>query len=302
MSIAEDVLRSFIKQYPEVNSGKLSLEELNKLLAEFQDKRNKSPLDDFDGLSPAQMHILLEDPLSEHSVLKFKNLTDEHLDRIPLFKLSELLLEEIRESGKLKLTVTGNLPVRVCELLYNQKLITWEYMEYIKKVREDDVPFIWPLKFYLLNQGIIKGHNNTLSLTKNGEKYMKESKADRFRKLFFFFTMNFSWVNLYRVEDNGKCGQLGWAFSLVLLSKYGDKPQESEFYSLKLIKAFEKGLPEKSMENYHRAYAYRFFDCFANWVGLVNIERKKDFKISLSNQLIITKSELFEHLFEVMVE
>ncbi len=307
MGIADDFISSFLKEYPHARSGKLSMEELNDLMAGYQRKMNSSPLEDFDGLSPEQMTVLLHAPFAPGGLLQFRKGMDTYLDQIPLFKLSEMLLNEIQNSGNLKLTVKGNLPVRVCELLCSQNLIKWEFMKYIKRIREEEIPYLWPLKQYLLDQGIIKKRNNTLSLTGNGKKFMEEPKAIRFTQLFTFFTNRFHWGNFYGLQDDGKCGRLGWAYSLVLLSKYGNEARESEFYSVKLIRAFEKELWEihqagkkgKAIEDQHRAYAARFFECFAYWFGLVNIERKRDYSISYFDQLTITKSVLFDQLFEV---
>ncbi|GAC1532484.1 MAG: hypothetical protein NVS3B15_12680 [Sediminibacterium sp.] len=179
-------------------------------------------------------------------------------------------------------------------------------MEYMKRVREEEIPYLGPLKHYLLSQGTIKKRDNALSLTEKGAEFLKETRAARFISLFLFFAGRFHWGNFYGLQDDGKCGQLGWAFSLVLLSKYGDKARESEFYSLKLMQAFEKELwdsrgvrgQEENVLTYHRAYAVRFFDCFANWFGLVNMERKKNLRISFFHQLVVRKSELFDQLFE----
>ncbi|WP_160292154.1 hypothetical protein [Pedobacter lusitanus] len=301
-------MNSFFEDYPQAQSGRLTIDELNKLMIEYQDKINNSPIADFDGLSPEQMNALLHSPFTAGGILQLRKGMDDYLDQVPIFRLSELLISEIWNSGTLKLTTKGNLPVKVCELLHNQNLIKWEYVHFVKKVTEDEIPYIWPLKQYLLDEGILKKRNNRLSLTKYGEKFILFSKATRFNNLLTYFTSHFHWANFYDLEDNGKCGNLGWAYSLVLLSKYGMKSNTSEFYSLKIIRALEKELWNSYQENmnneaikdYHNAYAIRFFECFANWFGLVNIEQKRDYLMSLSNRVVITKSSLFDHLFEVI--
>jgi len=306
MGIADDFMLSFFEHYPEARSGGLSLPQLNKLMAEFQQKINNTPNADFDGISPLQMNVLLQEPFSAYALLQFNKAMVQHMEQVPLFQLLELLLAEIQDAGKLKLTAKGNLPVRVCELLFSQQLIKWPYMEYVSRVREEDVPYLGPLKLYLIDQGIVKKRDNALSLTKNGEKMMEENQTERFKSLFFFFARRFHWGNFYRMEDNGKCGQLGWAYSLVLLSKYGDKARDSEFYSLKLMQAFEKEMLDHSetkeqqdnIQTYHRAYAIRFFESFASWFGLVNIERKRNLHLSFFDQMIVSKSILFDQLFE----
>ena len=156
MGTANDFMNSFFTAYPLAQSGKLSMEELNRLMAEYQHKMNNTPLEDFDGLSPEQMTVLIHAPFVQGDILQFRNGMDAHVDKAPFFKLSEILLDEIKRAGSLKLTVNGNLPVRICELLCNQNLIYWKYMKYVKRIMEEEIPYLWPLKQYLLDEGIVK--------------------------------------------------------------------------------------------------------------------------------------------------
>lgn len=304
MGAADDFMRSLLASHPEVKFGKLSKDQLDKLISQHQDKVNKTGVEDFDRLSPEQMHSLLHTPFEPGSLISIKGDINRHLDKVPLFKLSELLLSEVRNGKELKLTTRGNLPIRVCELLHSQDLIKWEYMQYVKRVREEDIPYLWPLKQYLLDTGNVKKRNNRLSLTKQGEKFMQGPAALRFKTLFHYFSSEFHWGNFYDLEDDGKCGQLGWAYSLLLVSRYGTKPRESEFYSLKWIRAFEKGLYDQAgkekqeIASYHWAYAIRFFECFGNWFGLVNIERRPALENAFMKEMFITKSELFDQLLD----
>lgn len=307
MGTAEDFTNSFFAAYPDARSGKVSMAELNRLIGEYQRKMNSNPLDDFDGLSPEQMTALLYTPFAPGSVLQFRKDINAHVKRSPFFSLSELLLKEIKQAGTLKLTANGNLPVRICELLCNQNWIYLPYLKFVKRVREEEIPYLWPLKQYLLDEGIVKKRNNALSLTKNGEKLMQGPAEVRFIQIFNYMATRFHWSNFYSLEDGGKCGQVGWAYSLVLLSKYGDNPEKSKFYSLKLIRAFEKelwanhleGKEGMEIEDYHHVYEVRFFECFAAWFGLISIERKRGHSVSFIHQLLVTKSGLFDQLFEV---
>ncbi len=307
MGTADDFLDSFFAAYPHIQNGTLNIEELNILIYEYQQKINNSPLDNFDGLSPEQMNVLLYAPFGPDNILQFRKNIDSHINKSPLFKLSEILLNEIHHAGSLKLTLNGNLPIRICELLCSQNLINWQYMQFVKRIREEEIPYLWPLKQYLLDEGMVKKRNNALSLTKNGKKLLKESIFVRFIQIFTYFGTRFHWNNFYELQDDGKCGQMGWTYSLVLLAKYGNSPRKSDFYSLKLIQAFERHLwdahqkvkEDKAIEDYHRAYNIRFFECFANWFGLVNIERTSDQSISYFDRPPITKSKLFDQLFEL---
>jgi len=306
MGAADDFLQSLLKSHPEIATGKLGEDQLGKLISGHQHKINSIGLEDFDGLSPEQMHRLLHTPLSPESLMSVKVGIERHLDKVPLFKLSELLLSEIHTAKTLKLTAKGNLPVRICELLHGQDLIQWEYMHYVKRITEDDIPYIWPLKHYLLDTRIIKKRSNSLSLTKQGETFLKGPAVLRFTSLLNYFSSQFHWGNFYDFDDDGKCGQLGWAYSLLLLSRDGSKSHESKFYSLKWMQAFEKGLwqadkqesEREALEFYHRAYAVRFFESFGNWFGLVNIERRPAREHAFMKEMLITKSELFDQLLD----
>jgi len=307
MGTADEFLNSFFSTYPQARDGKLSMDELNQLVGEYQQKINSRPIDDFDGLSPEQMNFLLYAPFSPDAILQFSEDLDLYVNEVPLFKLSEMLINEIQQAGKLKLTANGNLPVRICEMLCNQNLIYWPFMKYVKRIREEEVPYLWPLKQYLIDSGIVKKRNNVLSVTKNGEKLLKESKAFQFKQILNYIAMRFHWGNWYHIQDDGQYGQLGWAYSLALLSKYGDTPRISEFYSLKLIQAFGKDLWDgpnrvkvsKDTEEFHRAYRVRFFEHFASWFGMVEIDMNDQSSLFERDEQTIRKSILFDQVFKV---
>ncbi len=56
MGIAGVFMNSFFAAHPDAGSGKLTMEELNGLMEEYQRKANSRLLEDFDGLSPEQMN------------------------------------------------------------------------------------------------------------------------------------------------------------------------------------------------------------------------------------------------------
>lgn len=295
MGKAKDLMDAFWERYPEAKTGKLSLEEINQLLTKFQHKINNSPVEDFDGLSPKQMNQLLYYPLLNESILQFQKLDDATINQVPLFTLAEILLNEIKNKGKIKLTTKGNLPMYICNLLHIQNLIKWEYMEMNKIFNEDVVPYIWPLKQYLLDEGLVKKQNNSLSLTKKGNVYLTVNKEIQFKQLFNYFANKFHWGNFYDTSLSFKCGQLGWAFSLLLVYKYGDKTRETSYYSHWLYKAF--GDENLDIENYDRVYSIRFFEYFCTWFGLIQYEIIKNKNPYMYNICLVTKTKLFEKLF-----
>ena len=305
MGKADDLLKSFFSQYQQSYLETLSVQQLNELLGQYQEKLNKTPLEDFDGLSPAQMSGLLYHPLQAGSILQISKEADGYFCQVPLLKLADVLIEEISNAGELKLTATGNLPPRVCELLFNQNRIQYQYMQYAKRIIESEIPYLWPLKQFILDQGIAKKRNNKLSLTKNGKLYQKGSDQQRFMRLFLFFTTRFHWGNFYMIDDDGRIGQFGWAYALLLLARYGQQHDQARSYSLNMMKAFDKDLWQKYQQDpsdrtaseFISAYHARFFVNFTNWFGLTELEFIKDPGLSYLSKLTVKKSDLFDHLF-----
>ena len=305
MGKADDLLKSFFSQYQQSYLETLSVQQLNELLGQYQEKLNKTPLEDFDGLSPDQMSGLLYHPLQAGSILQINKEADGYFCQVPLLKLADLLIEEISNAGELKLTATGNLPPRVCELLFNQNRIQYQYMQYAKRIIESEIPYLWPLKQFILDQGIAKKRNNKLSLTKNGKLYQKGSDQQRFMRLFLFFTTRFHWGNFYMIDDDGRIGQFGLAYALLLLARYGQQHDQARSYSLNMMKAFDNDLWQKYQQDpsdrtaseFISAYHARFFENFANWFGLTELEFIKDPDLSYLAKLTVKKSDLFDHLF-----
>jgi len=306
MSIAEEFMDSFLAAHPQVRTGNLNMNEIDRLIAEHENTLNELPLKDFDGLNTAQLKDLINDTLSNNSILKFRQDIAEHVDKVPLFILSELLLNAIQESGSIELTETGTLPAHICELLYTQNLISTPY-ENVKNFNEDNISCLWSVRQYLLDSGMAKKRHNVLTLTKKGEKAIKGPKTDRFLTLFNYMSNSFQWSNFYDRDEKGRHGQFGWAYSVVLLSIYGGVARDSRFYSNKLIHAldntsfqiYKQIRDERHLEHDQATYDICFFDFFATWFGLVNIERKTEFSIYHKSELSITKSPLLDQLFEI---
>lgn len=293
----QKIIETFFEQYPEAKSGKLTMDEINQLLAKYQQQLNNRPIEEFDGLSPTQMNGLLYHPLSQECILQYRAIEEEYLQQVPLLTLAEILLNEIKNQGKLKLTTIGNLPLNVCKILISQNLIKWKWMELNKRMNEDSIPYLWPLKQYLIEEGLVKKQYNSLSITKKGVLYLNENKQFRFKHTFNYFSNRFHWGNFYDPYLNETCGQLGWAFSMLLVLKYGDQTKDAQFYSNHLYQAF--GSQGLKVENYNDLYAVRFFEFFCSWFGLIEYETKRNIKSHYHEQYFVKKTMLFDKLFEV---
>ncbi|MGA6994019.1 MAG: hypothetical protein WBX50_08990, partial [Candidatus Deferrimicrobiaceae bacterium] len=89
-----------------------SPEDLQSFTDRFMRQRNQAPLDDFHGLSPEQMHRVLDFPFDSPELVTYAPVVAGD-PNAPILTLFGLLADAIGEQG-LKATATGNLPRNVC--------------------------------------------------------------------------------------------------------------------------------------------------------------------------------------------
>jgi hypothetical protein len=308
MGVAQEIWQAFIRAHPEVTSGQLSLEEVNRKMAAFTQARNQQPHPDFEGLSPEQMHTLLHDPWGTGSVLHLRDdRTDSLLDQIPFFVLMESLYQHLRTDSLIKLTPKGNLPLALCRSLYERKLLVQDDIErgITKKICEDNVRFLQALKACLSLSPYVKKRQNAFSLTKLGQQALSKERAVHVRQVLQEYTLRFNWA--YLDDTPTDAGHFGWAYSLYLVHRYGTQWRDTDFYATKLLTAFPHlrepiasgRLPGYSLE-FERVYRWRFVEQFASWFGL--IERRKEHQPGFYDApLLLRKTPLFDQLFHFTV-
>ena len=85
-----------------------SLEETQAFVTRHTQMQNQRPREEFHGLSPEQMHLLLNQPFNSPELVQLPELLDTQ-PTAPILTLFELLTNAIGEQG-LKPTAKGNLP------------------------------------------------------------------------------------------------------------------------------------------------------------------------------------------------
>lgn len=248
--------------------------------------RNNTPMDDFLGLSPTEMHHLLYDTFGDKSPIQFRNDIDEKtLDQIPLFRIVEDYLKIIQRDKHIKLTPLGALPKKVMVELYDKRYLLEERIEsgITKLWREEDSVSIRSARLTAEVAGLVKKISGKLTLTKTATKLLEtNNRLQIFRQFFLAFTEKFLW-SFNDGYPEQPIGQLGWAFSVIMLDKYGDQPQTVEFYADKYLKAFPNFItffrPDYSTpeRQFFRCYGIRAFDRFFLWFGFVTVEKQKIF-------------------------
>jgi len=147
--------------------------------------------------------------------------------------------------------------------------------------------------------GITKKRNNKLSLTRKGEKIISDNDK-LLRSIFVTFGTKFNWAYFDGFGENN-IGQLGYGFSLILLSKYGKDKRLDTFYADKYFKAYPKLINNSliprfgTVESYaSRCYSLRTFDRFLGYFGLIKIEQDQKWDADK----YISKTILFDKLIK----
>lgn len=248
--------------------------------------RNNTPLDDFFGLSPTEVHYLLYDTFGDGSPVQLRDdIDDITLDQIPLFRIVEEYLRIIQREKHIKLTPLGALPKKVMVELYGKRFLLDERIErgITKLWKEDNSIAIRSARLTAELAGLVRKANGKLTLTNTAIKLLEtNNRLQIFKKFFQTFTDKFLW-SFNDGYPEQPIGQMGWAFSVIMLDKFGDQPRTAIFYADKYVKAFPMFIsffrPSYSTpeQQFYRSYGVRTFDRFFHWFGLVTVDKQRVF-------------------------
>lgn len=279
----------------------MDLNEIQNHLDNIMSEQNNRTIPDFEGYSPFEMHQILHFTFEADSPIKLQKITDLDYKNIPLLNQIKYLTNLISVKGEIKLTNKGFLPTNVVSDIYQQRFLTDEYIErgISKLYKETDSLTINLTRLLIELAGIAKKRTGKLSLTKKGEKILSNDQK-LLKTIIEIFASKFNWAYYDGFGEN-HIGQLGYGFSLILLSKYGDKNRLDSFYSEKYFKAFPQLLDSieptyGTLESYStRCYSLRTFDRFLDFFGLINIEQERN---GLDTIKHISKSKIFDKLIK----
>ena len=253
----------------------MEFEDFRSYMDQLVRQHNEQAQEDFEGLSPTKMGVLLDEPFGSKSPLQLRPLAPEDYKQIPIFQQIKFLISKLQE-GEIKLTAKGFLPTQLVADIYAKGFIKDEFIEkgIYKLYKETDAQAIH-LSHLLLNlSGLTKKRKGKLSLTAAGKK-IAASDQELLELIFKTMCLKFNWSYFDGYEDEN-VGQLGFAYSLLLLSKYGEKLRPAQFYVQKYLQAFPALLdgltPEfRSREEYaQNMYSLRFFDRFLYYFNFIS--------------------------------
>ncbi|MDD2563455.1 MAG: hypothetical protein PHU27_04500 [Salinivirgaceae bacterium] len=280
----------------------MDLEELQKQIEKEMNEQNNRMVPDFEGYSPFEMHHILHFTFGANSPIQMQKLNDTDYKKIPILNQVKYLTDVIAKNGEIKLTNKGYLPTKIVSDLYNQGFMKEEHIEngISKLYKETDSITINLTRLLIELAGLVKKRTGKLSLTKNGEKLIHDD-FQLLKTILEAFTLKFNWPYYDGYGDN-QIGQLGYGFSLILLSKYGQEKRMDSFYAEKYFNAYPQLL--NSIEptygtfesNSTRCYSIRTFDRFLDYFGLVEIhEEGKRFDYTK----YVAKTALFDKLIKI---
>lgn len=280
----------------------MDLEELNRQIAKLMEEQNRRSLPAFEGYSPYEMNNILHDTFGVNSPIQLQKLSSEEYDQIPMLQQVKYLCRIIEKADSLKLTAKGFLPTKIVSELYAQGFIKDDFIEsaHYKLYKETDSDSIHLTRILIELSGIAKKRLGKLSLTKNGQKVLKDD-FELFKLLFDTFRNKFNWGYFDGFEDR-PIGPLGFGFTLILLSKYGGKPRSDVFYAEKYLKAFPALLDGlnpgyTTVEKYAtNCYSIRTFERFMNYFGLVALEKEG---VIIKDIVSVQKTPLLDKLFQI---
>ncbi|MGI4743330.1 MAG: hypothetical protein ACRYG7_49900 [Janthinobacterium lividum] len=271
---------------------------------------NTTPLANFCGLSPAQMHQLLFHPLEPGGVVQLRaEMPNEVLDQIPFLRLTEAFLRLLHREGGIRLTPLGALPLKYLRELYALGFILEPGIETgIHKLhREIDSLALTTLHQTTRLAGLARLARGQLLLTKKGSQLLAAGQRPALWQLVLHtFTARFPWAS-HDGYTSPTAGQVGWAYSVYLLARFGAEARPASFYAGHYQRAFPIALVDfadatyaSPAEQLASCYEVRTFERGLNWFGLVAVSQPA---LGLARpEGLISVSPLLMQVFEVLPE
>ena len=123
-----------------------------------------------------------------------------------------------------------------------------------------------------------------------------------FKQFFQAFTDKFLW-SFNDDYPEQPIGQLGWAFSVILLDKFGNQPNTVGVYAAKYLKAFPQFITffhsnySTPKQQFISCFGIRTFYRFFLWFGFVTVDRQKQFLYLDTDKF--KRTELVKSIFRI---
>lgn len=275
--------------HAEERAGKtVDMDKINERLQTVAARHNSTPRSDFNGLSPEEMHNIMYHPFTERCVVSLNRLRKEQYDKIPLVRQALFLMNTLSEK-ELKLTKLSWLPLKIVAETYRLGQPEWIIEEYkSKRINEYDVNSVWMARIILDLLGWIKTRKGILSLTIKGKKAL--SDIDSAANEVLRFSLIGVGLHTFDGNDDDRIGNLGMAYSVWLLNKFGSTWHSGEFYQEHYQKVF-------NFPDIYNIYETRVFARLFYWLGVVETRLNK--QTNPPYQCEYLKTDLLQMVFSL---
>ena len=276
-------------------------QELQKILDSYTQIQNNKPIDDFEGYSATEMDYILYDTFGEKSPIKLLKMKESDYNSIPILNIIKYTCTLIENEGEIKLTQTGALSRRIVLDIYAKGFFKEDFIEkgYVKLLKEADSIIIHLCKNLILVSKLVKVRNNKISMTESGRKIIGNNH-ELLKLIFLTFGHRFN-MAYYDLYGDNNIGNIGFGYSIFLVSRFGVVKRPGTYYSKKYFRAFPNLLSSLVPNYYHSAesqadscYSLRTFERFFDYFGLINIKYSGKWHTDVS----LIKTELFDKLIK----
>jgi len=280
-----------------------TLDEAQSFANAFMQQRNQTALVEFSGLSPEQMHKILNFPFASPEIIYFSETSHPDENQSPLFVLFNLIVNAIGDDG-LKATAKGNLPQKFCResaLAYWGDELHAEKTRFGKINKEEDFFELHVARIIAEMSGYLVKRKNRFHLTRKYNDQYKKNLDSIFPVLFKTYIKEFNWGYWDGFKEVPFIQQAA-IFSLYLLNQYGDETRTQDFYEDKFLTAFPDVVDKFNDTVYSTpedecryCYTLRTLRRFLQFSGIAKIQEEKTDQ-PFGKHFKIKKTSLFHKL------
>lgn len=266
---------------------------------------NASPLDEFDGLSPAQMSDILYQPFESAPWLRFAD-TLSMPAKAPVMTLFERLTSALATQN-LKATAKGNLPRAFCRAAaqaYDEGGGRDPLARFERVNKEEDFYDLHVTRIVAQSAGLIRKYKGHFVLSKKCQTLLdRAGHAGTYPLLLRAHATRFNWAYGDGYPELGFIQQ-AFAFTLYMLARHGDTPRSRHFYEDAFLNAFPMLVDEIEPSPYtdsdtlvRRCYSLRTLERFVDFFGLARLTPTK--KDIVDREYSLVKTPLLDAVLQL---
>ena len=127
-------------------------------------------------MQPHIIDFIIHKTFIEDGPIRLNKLSAEEYSAIPLLRQVKSLCSTVKSEGYVKLTATGNLPLRVVTAMYKLGVPFYYYEKYPTRLRkETDSGTVHYARLVAEMGGLVKKRGNSLAITKKGERCLLDN-------------------------------------------------------------------------------------------------------------------------------